>query len=126
MKTLFALCLLAVVASGCQTPPRVTEYSGTEIRHGAGGSYRFIEDIELWDTGAPSRPYQLLGTIDDGIKVNWYAFLEDEESVLAKIAHQRGADAVLIIEKEPVESTPDGDPAPPAKIKKVALIKYVK
>jgi len=125
MKNLFALCLLAVVVSGCQTPPRFNDYSGTEIRHGAGGSYRFIEDIELWETGAPSRTYQLLGTIDDGIKVNRFNFLADEESILAKIAHQRGADAVLILEKEAVATTPDEDNPLPPKIKKAAFIKYV-
>jgi hypothetical protein len=88
--------LLAVISlslAACSTTTYL-HTSGTGIHRGSGGSYRMVDGIELYQDGAPNRPYQVIGVIEDSRPAGPWT-LGPRANTVAKLALQNGGQAVI-------------------------------
>jgi hypothetical protein len=94
-KTIFMLFIATALLCGCSST-NFTEYRGPAIVQGKGGTVRVVDGIDFWENGDPDKKFKILGVIDDrrdeGIFAN-----SGRDSALAKVAHQKGGDAVIFM-----------------------------
>jgi hypothetical protein len=72
-----------------------TAYSGSGVFVGQGGANRNVNGVDLWVYGAPNRPYQVIGYIEDSRPGGAISMAGREKGVAAE-AKARGADGVII------------------------------
>jgi hypothetical protein len=99
LSTLF---VATVFLCGCSST-KFTEYHGSEVFQGTGGSVRVVDGIDFWENGDSNRKYKILGVIDESHKHGYlpgrfnrlFSDSGDRESAIAKVAHKQGGDAVV-------------------------------
>lgn len=148
MKLVPIAALTAALLCGCKSsePKSFTEYHGTDIFQGTGGEEQTLDDIDFWSNGDPDRKYQIVGIIGDDSphhhillgplnRLNRLFPASDNSDEMtaanAKIAHDRGGDAIVIVARDqPSSSTTDDDdlldaPHHPRQTKLLVVVKYV-
>jgi hypothetical protein len=84
------LLLLVLALAGCASAP-----GGSPSAQA--GTSSVINGVEVWQNGTPSRPYQVIATIQKEGADNSATYL-DEEKFIAHDASQQGADAVIVLD----------------------------
>lgn len=136
IQTLFSLLAVTVLVGACSSP-NFKAYQDSDALQGTGtGALRIIDGIDFWEYGDCDRKYKILGVIEFNHKRGLLSMTgdsqgkDDDDSAIAKAAHEHGGDAVIFI---------GGDPPPSAeKVRKdvddhgqnrqwpkLVLIKYV-
>jgi hypothetical protein len=128
-----ALLVATVLLCGCSTT-KFTAYRGSEVFQGKGDAVRSVDGIDLWYNEDPDRKYKVLGFIEEtsrhrhllGRSSGLFSDSEDRDSAIAKDAHKRGADAVILVggDLEPSSAGDDADRSH-QRIKKLVIVKYV-
>jgi hypothetical protein len=128
-----ALFVTLVLLCGCSTT-KFTAYHGSEVFQGKGDAVRSVDGIDLWYNEDPDRKYKVLGFIEEtsrhrhplGRSSELFSDSEDRDSTIAKDAHERGADAVILVGEnlEPSSAGDSGD-GNRQRIKKLVVVKYV-
>jgi hypothetical protein len=111
LSTLF---VATVFLCGCSST-KFTEYHGSEVFQGTGGSVRVVDGIDFWENGDSNRKYKILGVIDVSHKRGYlpghfnrlFSDSGDRESAIAKAAHKQGGDAVVFVAKNQEPSSVD-------------------
>jgi hypothetical protein len=117
VKTTCSLFVCVFLVCGCSTP-KFEEYHGSEILQGKGGELHSVDGIDFWENGDPDRKYKILGDIEESPKQRpalgrvsrLFSNPDDRDSAVAKVAHEKGGDAVVIVAKAP-EPFADADEA---------------
>jgi len=133
-QMLSTLFVATVLLCGCSTT-KFTEYHGSEVFQGTGGSVRVVDGIDFWENGDSNRKYRVLGAIDEspshrlpiGRISRLFSGSEDRDSAIAKAARKRGGDAVILVstDQEPSDTGQSGDEKQ-QRITKFVVVKYVK
>ncbi|MDA1278284.1 MAG: hypothetical protein O2960_30185 [Verrucomicrobia bacterium] len=94
---------LASTLIGCAAFTKTTfsEYRGPSEFQGQGGTVRKVDDIDVWETGAPNRKYRVLGIIqqshyDNHSLVSVIAGAS-KDSAIVKEAKKQGGDAIIVL-----------------------------
>ncbi len=118
-----SLVLIGMLVAGCTTTT-FTEYRGDGIRQGKGGTVRNVQGIDFWENGEPDRKYRILGVIDDARKDS--IFVPGKDGAVAKLARERGGDAVILAGGDRELSGVDNyGNAHYRRITKMVVVKYV-
>jgi hypothetical protein len=112
IQILSTLFVTAALLCGCSSP-KFTEYHGSEVFQGAGGTMRTVDGIDFWENGEPDRKYKILGVIEESHKSRLpfgrfsrlFSNTGDRDSAIAKFAHKQGGDAVIFAGETPEPST---------------------
>ena len=110
-----SLLLAALLFAGCASAPAPS--------NGEPGAV--IDGIDVWTGGPPSRPYQVIDTVQS-VGPDNSATYADEESIIAGEARERGADAIVVLNTVMVISRQDAILDRPIMAPKVEaeIIKY--
>ena len=126
---LLPILAVSLLMTSCATTT-FKPWSNNSVYQGTGGSVRNVDGIDIWEHGAPDRPYQIIGIIDSGTPITGGAFLlynlaTMDYNIIAT-AKEHGADGIIIIEntQKPVGQSSSGSPLLSLK-EVVAAIKYV-
>jgi len=93
------MLLVVVTLAGCGGEPPFNEYRGNNsVRVGTGGSVRAVKGIDVWETGTPDRPYQILGDMES--YGGRFSSADFETEQIAKAAKRKGADAIILIDSD--------------------------
>jgi hypothetical protein len=89
------LALMLVVLGGCA--PQYLPWQGGRVIPGSeqGGAVKRVAGIDFWESGAPNRPYVIVGLIQD-TRPGGPLFMMHRAPQLAALARQKGADAVIL------------------------------
>lgn len=101
IKTLypaFALLIITVSLQGCSTTS-YSEYRGSSIREGHGGTVRTVNGIDFWENGTPDRKYKIVGVIDDS-RGEGLISRSSKDSDIAAEAKARGGDGVIFVNSD--------------------------
>jgi hypothetical protein len=90
--------LITVLFCGCSST-NFTEYRGPAVVQGKGGTVRVVDGIDFWENGDPDRKFKILGVIDDRRDVGIFT-RSGRDSAVAKVARERGGDAVIFISSD--------------------------
>jgi hypothetical protein len=102
------LLAILIFLNGCSSP-KFTKYSGSEIFQGTGGgTMRTIDGIQFWEHGEPDRKYKILGVIDHSHKHGHLPSFGSTDSTIAKVARERGGDAVMLVTKDDEPASEEG------------------
>jgi hypothetical protein len=133
-RLLCALLVTTVLLCGCSST-KFTEYHGSEVFQGKGGTMRSVDDIDFWEHGDPDRKYRILGIIEESpghrlpfgrVSRVFSSGSGDRDSAIAKIAHKRGGDAIIIVSGNQEPSIDDDDDSGRHhRSRKLVVIKYV-
>ena len=129
MQMLSTLFVATVLLCGCSSA-KFTEYHGSEVYHGTGGTVRVVDGIDFWENGDSSRKYKVLGAIDESpghrLPIKLFSGSGDKDSAIAKAARERGGDAVIFVPtgQEHSDSGQSGD-GNQQRITKFVVVKYV-
>lgn len=93
MKSLLLVAVIAFGLTACSTTTFM-HTSGTGLQRGGGGAYLVVNGIELYQEGAPNRPYQVIGVITDSRPAGPWT-LGPRASTVANLAIQNGGQAVI-------------------------------
>lgn len=86
--------LLFAVLAGCASTT-YKEFIGGGVVTGAGGTRESVDGMDVWENGAPPRPFRVIGVIDDvrgGGRVHQWGRMGD----IVKVARAAGGDAVIV------------------------------
>src|SRR5580698_5513037 len=92
-------CLMSVLAACSSTITTYKEYVGGRIVTADGGTRETIEGIEVWENGAPNRPFRVVGIVDDD-RASGKIPRRHRLSDIAKKAKEAGGDAVVIYKED--------------------------
>lgn len=138
LPTIAALLGAALLFCGCSTPSSsFTAYHGSEVFQGKGGDEDDVDGIEIWQNGEPDRKYRILGVVAEPHRGHHMGRLSglfggggsDRGSAIAKIAHDHGGDAVIVVVKEQPITDSDLDYSETSHHHRQAtlvIVKYVK
>ena len=98
IKILSTLFLATVLLCGCSTT-NFTEYRGPAVVQGNGGTVRAVDGIDFWENRDPDRKFKILGVIDDR-RGDGILSRSGRDSAIAKVAHMRGGDAVILMNSD--------------------------
>ena len=94
-KIFYTLFIATVLLCGCSST-NFTEYRGPAVIQGKGGTVRVVHGIDFWENGDPNRKFKILGVIDDSRDEGIFAN-SGKDSAIVKVAHEKGADAVILM-----------------------------
>jgi hypothetical protein len=125
-----AAFVAAVLLCGCSSA-KFTESHGLGVLQGSGGEVRSVDGIDIWENGEPARKFEILGSVV-GIPRSprlgrlSVLFSQDRDSAIAKIAHEHGGDAIILLhlKREPSDEDQFGDEK--RGHIKLVVIRYVK
>jgi len=121
---LSTLCVSAILLCGCSST-KFTEYRGPAVVQGKGGTVRVVDGIDFWENGDPNRKFKILGVIDDRRGDGLLLRLRRDSDV-AKVAHERGGDAIILINRDRELSAVQTDGSVNYRqITKLMVVKYV-
>ena len=83
-----AFLLVTLALAGCASTPGGGSAGQT-------GTSSLINGVEVWEGGPPSRPYDVIATVQR-LGVDGSATYRQQEEQIADEASQRGADAVIV------------------------------
>ena len=108
--------LIALALAGCATNPGAHQVGTSSV----------INGVEVWTGGPPSRPYQVIATVQRLAADSSTSFLQQEGSI-ADEAVARGADSVIVLDAVMVVSRMSLVDARPIMAPKVdaQLIKWI-
>jgi hypothetical protein len=98
-----ALIAVFIAASGAVVAPvearqMYATYDGPDaVKVGAGGTRLEKNGIEFWTSGAPSRPFRVLGIFTDTRKDRWWDGDALGSGSIARKAREAGASAVIVL-----------------------------
>jgi hypothetical protein len=96
MRRLWLPVLALVVLGGCATPQYLPWQGGRVIPASAeGGAVKRVGGIDFWESGAPNRPYVVIGLIQD-TRPGGPLFMMHRAPQLAVLAREKGADAIIL------------------------------
>jgi hypothetical protein len=110
-RTILLLTILIVTTllCGCSSP-KFASYSGSEVFQGTGGgTERTVDGIQFWEHGEPARKYKIIGVIEQNHKYGHFPSFGSTDSANAKVAHEQGGDAIMIVVKNQESSSGDQD-----------------
>ena len=89
------LTLILVALGGCA--PQYLPWQGGRVIPGSeqGGAVKRVAGIDFWESGAPNRPYVIVGLIQD-TRPGGPLFMMHRAPQLAALAREKGADAVIL------------------------------
>ena len=139
-RAVFALIVTVFLLCGCSST-KYTVYHGTEVFQGKGGDVLPVDGIDFYEhEGEPTRKYRILGMIEEAPKHRLplgrvtKVFSGSGENgsgekyaAIAKLAHQKGGDAVMVVNgsPEPSDDDDDGGGRHHHGVKKFVVVKYV-
>ena len=65
-----------------------------------------VDGIDFWENGDPNKKYEILGVIDDNRGDGIFTHL-GRDSAIAKVAHEKGGNAVILMHSDRVLSGVD-------------------
>jgi hypothetical protein len=98
IKILSTLLFATVLLCGCSST-NFTEYRGPAVVQGNGGTVRVVDGIDFWENGNPDRKFKILGVIDDSRRDGIFTG-SGRDSAIAKVARERGGDAVILVDSD--------------------------
>ena len=130
-QMLSTLFVATVLLCGCSST-KFTAYHGSEVFQGRGGAVRVVDGIDFWENGDSGRKYRILGVIDyshaHGRLFGRFSgiFSSDRDSAIAKVARERGGDAIIFVatDQEPSNGGQYGD-GNHRRFTKFVVVKYV-
>jgi hypothetical protein len=136
LKTISAWLLASILFCGCSTPPTFTEYHSKETYQGMGGEVRSVDGVDFWENGEPDRRYVILGLVGEPAKkqapVDPFSKVFTDaggssarDSAIAKVAHDHGGDAVIIVTQKQAVSSKGPVEGAPHPSTTLAVVKYV-
>lgn len=95
-STRITACLLSALLLGACASASFHPHEAREnVHQGKGGSRFQYEGLDVWFIGAPDRRYKILGYIEDGLGGTVDEERKRISSLVAKKAHEIGADALI-------------------------------
>jgi len=121
-RAILALIVTVFLLCGCSST-KYTVYHGTEMFQGKGGDVLLVDGIDFYDhEGEPTRKYRILGMIEEAPKHRLpmgrlsKVFSgsggngsDEKYAAIAKLAHQKGGDAVMVVSGNPEPSGDEDD-----------------
>lgn len=89
----FALLGVALILSGCATD--YYSYQGGQVITGTGGAAKNVNGVDLWITGSPPRPFQVIGYITDS-RPGGPPSMAMRDGAVASEAKAKGGDGVIM------------------------------
>jgi hypothetical protein len=97
--SLFAVAMTTMLVTSCtKIRTNFTEYRGSSVIEGKGGTIRVVDGIDFWENGEPDRKYKIIGVIDDYRGEGLISRLVSRDVTIANMAREKGGDAVIIKE----------------------------
>jgi len=93
LSRILLILSLTAAFTGCSTTTFLRT-TGTVVQRGNGGAFRMVDGIELYQEGAPNRPFQVIGVITDSRPAGPWT-LGPRANTVAKLAMQNGGQAVI-------------------------------
>lgn len=107
MKKSLLVAILATLTLAACTSIDYREYSAANNQYiGQGGSFQTVDSMQIWTTGAPERPFKIIGMIDAQIQDGWGADSMMASAVVAE-AKKRGGDAVIVDSRDYIQGSTD-------------------
>ena len=98
MKKLILILMLGSLFTGCARV-KYTNWRGDNVFQGDGGSVEIVNEVEIWENGAPNAKYKIVGVIDykgrDALIQN-----KLKHGRLTKKALEYGADGLILMNDE--------------------------
>lgn len=91
---MFATVISIMLVTSCVST-KFTEYRGSEVIEGKGGTIRVVDGIDFWENGEPDRKYRIIGVIDDSRGDGLISALS-QDGAIAKLTRKRGGNAVIL------------------------------
>ncbi len=140
-RAILAVIVTTFLLCGCSST-KYTVYHGTEIFQGKGGDVLPVDGIDFYDhNGEPTRKYRILGMIEETAKHrlpmgrltkvfsgSGENGSSEKYAAIAKLARQKGGDAVMVVNGNPEPSGDDDDDGGGRHrhgAKKYVVVKYV-
>lgn len=102
-----------------------TEYRGSGIVEGKGGTVRVVDGIDFWENGPPNRKFRIIGVIDDS-RGDGLIQRSGRDGTLAKVAKERGGDAIIFLGQDrELRGITDDGAAHYRRMTKIAVVRYV-
>jgi hypothetical protein len=120
LQIFIAAVFASMVFVSCSTT-NFTEYRGQSIVQGKGGTIRRVDGVDFWENGDPDRNYKILGVIDD---TRGDASRGSKDEDIAKVARDRGGDAVILLGSDREMRVIDGNVFYKRQTK-VCVVKYI-
>lgn len=92
-----AFVLALTLAMGCSTT--FTPASAPKRYVGDGGTRQVVDGVELWTFGAPDRPFEIIGWIEDKRRSGVISRATFEGDV-TRAAKQAGGDGLILLQRE--------------------------
>jgi hypothetical protein len=135
IRMLTVLFAAALLLGGCSSM-KFTAYQVSGVFQGKGGIEREVDGVDFWEDGEPGRKYKILGLIEQshgqrlplglGRLTHSSSGSGDHDSAIAKLAHKKGGDAVIIlIGNEEGFDAEDDSGRHHRRHRKIVVIKYV-
>jgi len=136
IQKLFTLMAVMVTLVGCSSP-NFKAYQDSDAIQGTGtGALRVVDGIDFWQYGVCDRKYKILGVFEFNHKPGIFTMTgdnqgkDDDDSAIAKAAHEHGGDAVIFVGGDQPDSaekvrTDVDDHGQNRQWAKLVLIKYV-
>ena len=106
---LSTILVATTLLCGCSSP-KFASYSGSEVFQGTGGgTERTVDGIQFWEHGEPARKYKIIGVIEQNHKHGHFPSFGSTDSANAKVAHEQGGEAIMIVSKNQESSSEDQD-----------------
>lgn len=101
---LLLLSLTPLTSCALYTDTKYTEFRGDSDFYGDGGTVRTVDGIDIWETGAPNRPFRVIGRIEqthrnDGGITSQIAGSQLDKTLIDE-AIAKGADALIAIDAD--------------------------
>lgn len=81
VKPLLIACAACLTLAGCSSIEYQPFVGSPQVKIGSGGAMQKKNDVELWNKGAPDKPFIIVGYIDGEYDDDW----PGEDMMIAKI-----------------------------------------
>lgn len=98
MKKLLLSAAIAtsILLTGCASVDFMQYSDQEKVVVGSGGTFRTYDDMEIWQSGAPKKPFHILGVINASITDGIGADTMMNSAVVSE-ARKQGADAIIVV-----------------------------
>lgn len=109
---LMSLLLLGCFLFGCSrySQAQFTHWSDDAILPGGKGAFNVVEDVEFWSAGEPSKPYKVIGLIQQNTITNLdYILKSYNQSELVRLVRENGGDGLVMIKSDQMQTGTKSD-----------------